>query len=145
MIGQLAKSFGSQCIVVAIDCKRQIDDSSNQLADVFTYGGRKNTYLDVIHWAKKVETLGAGEILLTSMDRDGTRIGFDIELTKNVSESVNIPVIASGGAGNPSTFLDVLKQGKADAALAASSFHYDQYPISVVKQYLFENGVEVRL
>ncbi|MGY5880557.1 MAG: imidazole glycerol phosphate synthase subunit HisF [Candidatus Thorarchaeota archaeon] len=148
LVEQLVDSFGSQCVVVAIDCKMRLRDtkeSSEPLFEVHTYGGRKNTGIDVIRWVLKAETLGAGEILLTSMDRDGTRIGYDLELTKIVSESVNIPVIASGGAGDPSTFLDVLRQGKADAALAASSFHYDQYPISVVKQYLFENGVEVRL
>ena len=143
LITNLADSFGSQCVVVAIDCKRQ--SRREDLFEVHTYGGRKNTAIDTIHWAKEVESFGAGEILLTSMDRDGTRVGYDVELTRIISESVNIPVIASGGAGAPSTFLEVLTEGKADAALAASSFHYDQYPISLVKQFLNEKGVEVRL
>jgi cyclase len=145
LILQLASSFGSQCVVVAIDCKRQVEDSSEPFFEVYTYGGRKNTHIDAIRWSQEVEALGAGEILLTSMDRDGTRTGYDLELTRTISESVNIPVIASGGAGDPKTFLEVLEQGKADAALAASSFHYDKFPIPVVKQYLIMKGVEVRL
>jgi cyclase len=148
LIEQLANSFGRQCVVVIIDCKMRLrgtKEPSEPVFEVHTYGGRNNTGIDVIGWVLEVETLGAGEILLTSMDRDGTLIGFDLELTKIISESVNIPVIVSGGAGHPSTFLDVLRQGKADAALTASSFHYDMYPISIVKKYLSENGVEVRL
>lgn len=148
IVQQLSRAFGSQCVVVAIDCRRISHDTqveSQPLYEVFTYGGRKNTGIDASCWALEVESLGAGEILLTSMDRDGTRIGYDIELTKSVAESVNIPVVASGGAGKPRTFLEVFTKGKADAALAASSFHYEQYPIQVVKEYLRRNGVEVRL
>jgi cyclase len=143
LLSKLADMFGRQCVVVAIDAK--LKQSIEPGWDVFVYGGRKNTKLDAIEWARKVETLGAGEILLTSMDRDGTRSGYDIELTRRVAESVRIPIIASGGASGPATFLEVLTDGQADAALAASSFHYNQYPIRVVKQYLRTNGVEIRL
>ncbi|MFW9843978.1 MAG: imidazole glycerol phosphate synthase subunit HisF [Candidatus Thorarchaeota archaeon] len=148
LIKKLAHSFGSQCVGGAIDCKRRPireDELSEPLFEVYTYGGRKNTGIDAVLWAMDVEAIGAGEILLASMDRDGTGIGYDLEVTRLISEAVSIPVIASGGAGDPNTFLEVLTNGKADAALAASSFHYDQFPISVVKQYLSDNGVEVRL
>jgi cyclase len=142
LVSELADLFGRQCVVVAIDAKR--NNSAESSWDVYVYGGRKNTKIDAIEWAQKVEKLGAGEILLTSMDRDGTRIGYDIDLTRLVSEKIRIPIIASGGASGPESFLEVLTYGKADAALAASSFHYNQYPIRTVKQYLRSNGVEVR-
>ncbi|MBN2228649.1 MAG: imidazole glycerol phosphate synthase subunit HisF [Candidatus Thorarchaeota archaeon] len=148
LIEKLSQRFGNQCIVIAIDAKRNEHNrsmASNPIYEVYTYGGKKNTGIDVIDWAHIVESLGAGEILLTSMDRDGTREGYDVELTRAVSEVVGIPVIASGGAAGPRSFLDVLTIGKADAALAASSFHYNQYPISYVKRYLSENGVDVRV
>ena len=135
-----AERFGNQCIVVAIDAKRAQDSWK-----VWIYGGRKETEVDAVEWAKKVEQLGAGEILLTSMDRDGTKDGYDLELTRTISEAVNIPIIASGGAGEPKHLLEAFKEGKADAALAASIFHYNQYPIKEVKKYLAENGVLMRM
>jgi cyclase len=140
LVKEGSKRFGGQCIVVAIDAKR-----TGKSWSVWTYGGRKDTGKDAVEWAKKVEKLGAGEILLTSMDRDGTKDGYDLELTRAIAEAVNIPVIASGGAGEPKHLLDALTKGKADAALAASIFHFNQYPIPVVKKYLKENGVAVRL
>lgn len=142
LIRQAAVRFGSQCVVVAIDAKRRSDGSG---FDVYINGGRVNTGLDVIEWAKKVESLGAGEILLTSMDKDGTKDGYDIELTRMVSEAVNIPVIASGGAGNKEHFKEVFTEGKADAALAASVFHYRELEIKEVKRYLKEEGIPVRI
>ena len=132
--------FGSQCICVAIDAKRRGDGF-----EVYTYGGRKPTGVDAIEWAKRVEELGAGEILLTSMDRDGTKIGFDIELTRAISESVQIPVIASGGVGTLEHLYDGLVEGKADAVLAASIFHYREFTVIDAKKYLRERGVNVRL
>lgn len=132
-------SFGSQCIVVAIDAKRS---GSGWL--VSTHSGTKMTRVDAIEWAKKVEQLGAGEILLTSMDKDGTTEGYDIELTKKIVRAVKIPIVASGGAGKPEHILEVLTRGEADAALAASIFHYDKYPVNVVKDFLRKNGVMVR-
>jgi cyclase len=132
--------FGSQCIVVAIDAKR-VDDHW----EIFTHGGRKPTGLDAIDWAKKMEAFGAGEILLTSMDRDGTKIGFDNELTRRISEAVQIPVIASGGVGNLQHLVDGVTEGKADAVLAASIFHFAEYSIGEAKRYMAERGVEVRL
>ncbi|EGD51371.1 imidazoleglycerol phosphate synthase, cyclase subunit [Thermoanaerobacter ethanolicus JW 200] len=142
LIRQAAVRFGSQCVVVAIDAKRRSDGSG---FDVYINGGRVNTGLDVIEWAKKVESLGAGEILLTSMDKDGTKDGYDIELTRMVSEAVNIPVIASGGARNKEHFKEVFTEGKADAALAASVFHYRELEIKEVKRYLKEEGIPVRI
>ena len=139
LITQAANDFGSQCVVVAIDAKKT-ESSWN----VFIKGGRENTGLDAIKWAKKVAELGAGEILLTSMDKDGTKSGFDIELIRKVSKSVNIPVIASGGAGKKQDFLEVFITGKADAALAASLFHFGQLKISDLKKYLSDNNVEMR-
>ena len=141
LISEGAKKFGSQCIVLAVDAKRRDDNSG---WEVYTHGGRKATGIDAIEWVKKAVALGAGEILLTSMDADGTKDGYDIELTRAVSESVNVPVIASGGAGTFKHFLDVLTLGKADAVLAASVFHYGQYSIRQVKDYLKIHGVEVR-
>lgn len=139
LIRKAAKMFGCQCIIIAIDAKKV-----NGKYEIFTNSGKKATGIDAISWAKKVERLGAGEILLTSMDKDGTKQGYELELTKKISEAVNIPVIASGGAGSLSSLADVFKQGKADAALAASIFHYGKYTISEVKDYLRKQGVEVR-
>lgn len=135
-----SEEFGTQCIVVAIDAKRK-----DKGWEVYTYGGRTSTGIDALEWAKKVEELGAGEILLTSMDRDGTKDGFDIELTKAVSGALSIPVIASGGAGSPEHLYEAFKYGKADAALAASIFHYGQYSIKETKEYLKNRGIAVRL
>ena len=140
IIKKASKQFGSQCIVVAIDAKRKGNNW-----EVYIEGGRKTTGLDAIKWAKKAEMLGAGEILLTSMDKDGTKEGYDLSLTKKVSESVNIPVIASGGANNLKSILEVFRNGKADAALAASIFHYGKFSIKDVKKYLSKNGIEVRI
>jgi cyclase len=136
-----ARRFGSQCIVVAIDAKRR----ANGLGwDVYTYGGRKNTGWDAIQWAKRAEKLGAGEILLTSMDRDGTKAGYDLDLLAELSGSVQIPVIASGGAGTKEHFLDAFKKGHAHAALAASLFHRQELRIKDLKRYLHSKGVPVR-
>ncbi|MBO6242846.1 MAG: imidazole glycerol phosphate synthase subunit HisF [Butyrivibrio sp.] len=142
LIAEAADKFGSQCVVVAIDAKKR-DDGSGW--NIYKHGGRIDTGLDVIEWAKKVVDLGAGEILLTSMDCDGTKAGFDIELTKKISEAVNVPVIASGGAGELSHFYDALTVGGADAALAASLFHYKELEIKEVKEYLKKKNVPVRL
>lgn len=141
LIREGAKKFGSQCIVLAVDAKRREDKSG---WEIYLNGGRTATGLDCLEWIKKAVGLGAGEILLTSMDADGTKDGYDIELTRAVSESVNVPVIASGGAGELKHFLQVLVDGKADAVLAASVFHYGKYTIREVKEYLKNNGVEVR-
>ncbi len=140
LIKKGAKKFGNQCIVVAIDAKR----TENKWI-CYIYGGRTPTQIDALEWAREVEKLGAGEIMLTSMDRDGTKLGYDLELTRAISEAVNIPVIASGGVGNPQHIYDAFVKGKADAALAASIFHFDEYPISDVKKFLNEKGIEVRL
>src|SRR3989338_11259585 len=142
LIKRASEKFGSQCIVLAIDAKS--NDKMKNGFEVYTYGGRKATGKDAIEWAKKGEKLGAGEILLTSMDRDGTKLGFDLILTKKISEAVNIPVIASGGGGLLPHFADVFKEGKADAALAASIFHYGEYTVEDIKNYLKENGIVVR-
>lgn len=135
-----AVKFGNQCIVVAIDAKRTGDSWG-----VFTHGGRKSTNLDAIEWAKKAVSLGAGEILLTSMDCDGMKTGYDIELTRRISEAVEVPVIASGGAGNLDHLVDVLQQGKADAVLAASIFHFGEYTIAQAKERLAQASLPVRL
>jgi len=139
-VRRAADRFGSQCIVVAIDAKRK-----NGKPEVFTYGGRKATGVDACQWAKQVEELGAGEILLTSMDCDGTKLGYDIELTRRISESVNIPVIASGGAGTLEHLYEAFSDGKADAVLAASIFHYREYTIRQAKTFLRDKGIPVRL
>ena len=147
IIKEASETFGSQCIVVAIDAKRKTQNARRKTNkwEVYINGGRTPTGLDAVRWAKKVEKLGAGEILLTSMDCDGTKDGFDIALTKAISESVKIPVIASGGAGNLSHFFDIFRQTKATAALAASVFHYRELSIKKIKQYLNKKGVMVRV
>ncbi|PIQ87273.1 MAG: imidazole glycerol phosphate synthase subunit HisF [Candidatus Omnitrophica bacterium CG11_big_fil_rev_8_21_14_0_20_45_26] len=141
LIRKASTRFGSQCIVIAIDAKA----SGKHQWCVYTHGGRIPTRWDVIRWAKHVEKLGAGEILLTSMDQDGTKLGYDIELTRRVSSAVRIPVIASGGVGNLSHFYDAFHGGKADAALAASIFHFGEFSIRQVKQYLKKRRIPVRL
>lgn len=146
LIHEAAKRFGSQCIVVAIDAKRtQQSSTKNPRWEVFVNGGRISTGKDAIQWARTVQSKGAGEILLTSMDFDGTKDGYDIELTKRISQELSIPVIASGGAGAPVHFKDILTIGKADAALAASIFHYGEYRIEDIKRYLRRQGVHIRL
>ena len=142
LISEAADKFGSQCVVVAIDAKRRADGSG---WNIYKNGGRVDMGIDAVEWAMKVNELGAGEILLTSMDCDGTKAGYDIELTKIISENVSIPVIASGGAGNMQHFYDALTVGKADAALAASLFHFKELEINEVKRYLKEKNVPVRL
>lgn len=142
LIREAAEKYGSQCVVCAIDAKRR-DDKSGW--DVYLNGGRVNTGIDALRWAKRAEELGAGEILLTSMDCDGTKEGYDIELTRKVSENAKIPVIASGGAGKMEHFLDAFREGKADAVLAASLFHFREIEINDLKKYLRENGESVRL
>jgi cyclase len=154
VITKLADVFGQQCVVVAIDAKRKSEQSADKIMvetsegpvwfEVYTYGGRKPTGIDAIAWAVRAAELGAGEFLVTSMDRDGTEDGYDIELTRTISEKVNVPVIASGGAGLPEHFLEVFADGKADAALAASVFHYNKYPVPVIKEFLRRQGVIVR-
>lgn len=139
LITEASNSFGSQCIVLAIDAKRENDDWK-----VFINGGRTRTELNVMDWAKEAVKKGVGEILLTSMDKDGTKNGYDIELTKAISESVNVPVIASGGAGTLKDFYDVFQSGKADAALAASLFHFGELKIKKVKSYLEKSVIPVR-
>ncbi len=141
LISDAAEKFGSQCVVVAIDAKRRADGSG---WDIYKNGGRVNMGIDAVEWAMKAEKLGAGEILLTSMDGDGTKAGYDIELTKAIAESVSIPVIASGGAGTMEHFYEALTEGKAEAALAASLFHYKELEINEVKKYLKDRGVSVR-
>ncbi|MBE7022756.1 MAG: imidazole glycerol phosphate synthase subunit HisF [Ruminococcaceae bacterium] len=141
LISEAAYKFGSQCVVVAIDAKRRPDGSFT----VFLNGGRVDTGKDAIEWAARAERLGAGEILLTSMDADGTKAGYDLEVTRLVADAVNIPVIASGGAGQPSHFKDAVLEGGADALLAASLFHYKEMTIADLKQYLHESGIPVRL
>jgi imidazole glycerol-phosphate synthase subunit HisF len=140
IVREASDMFGSQCICIAIDAKR-----SGSGFEVYTYGGRKPTGVEAIGWAKKVEELGAGEILLTSMDRDGTKIGYDIPLTRAISEAVNIPVIASGGVGTLEHLYEGLVDGKADAVLAASIFHYREFTVMEAKEYLRGRGVAVRL
>jgi len=154
VITELADVFGQQCVVIAIDAKRNRNASEGKIMvetgegsvwfEVYTYGGRKPTGIDAIQWALQAEKLGAGEFLVTSMDKDGTEDGYDIELTRTISERVHVPVIASGGAGVPEHFLEVFTDGKADAALAASVFHYNSYPVPVVKDFLRKAGVIIR-
>lgn len=142
LISEAAEKFGSQCVVVAIDAKRREDGSG---WNIYKNGGRVDMGIDAIEWAIKADKLGAGELLITSMDRDGTKDGYDLELTRKISECVSIPVIASGGAGNREHFYEALTVGKADAALAASLFHYKELEIKEVKEYLQECGINVRL
>lgn len=142
LVSDAADKFGSQCVVVAIDAKRRADGSG---WNIYKNGGRVDMGMDAVEWARKVESLGAGEILLTSMDGDGTKEGYDLELTRAVAESVSIPVIASGGAGKPEHFYEALTVAKAEAVLAASLFHYKELEIRQVKHYLRERGVSVRL
>ena len=142
IIKEASDEFGVQCVVVAVDAKAREDHSG---WDVYVAGGRTNTGLDLIEWVKKCESLGAGEILLTSMDCDGTKAGYDIELTNTIASNVSIPVIASGGAGSKEHFLDAFTKGKADAALAASLFHYKELDIMELKKYLADNGIPMRM
>jgi cyclase len=150
--------FGSQCIVTAIDCKRnfnigdnkdktiiELDNGTNVWYEVVIYGGRTPTGMDTVQWAQNVERLGSGEILLTSMDRDGTKDGYDLPITRKLSETLDIPIIASGGAGNIEHMYDAFTRGKADAALAASIFHFGEYTIREAKKYLSKKGVAVRV
>lgn len=143
-ITKASRRFGSQCIVIAIDAKRAQGTFETPKWEVYINGGRTPTGLDAVTWARTIEKKGAGEILLTSMDRDGTKDGFDIELNRAISEAVNIPIIASGGAGKVEHFYDVFTRGRADAALAASIFHYRTISIQAVKEYLIQNGVTMR-
>lgn len=142
LISEAAEKFGSQCVVVAIDAKRREPfDGWN----IYLNGGRVDTGIDAVEWAKKAESLGAGEILLTSMDCDGTKAGFDVELTRAIADVVSIPVIASGGAGTKQHFVDAVKEGHADAVLAASLFHFKELEINDLKQYMKDNDIDVRL
>ena len=141
LISEAAEKFGSQCVVVAIDAKRRADGSG---WNIYKNGGRVDMGIDAVEWAMKADKLGAGEILLTSMDCDGTKAGYDLELTKIISENVSVPVIASGGAGTKEHFKEALTIGKADAALAASLFHFKELEICEVKEFLHENGISVR-
>jgi cyclase len=144
-VREAAERFGSQCIVVAIDAK-QVSAAGEPLRwEIFTHGGRKPTGIDAVEWAQRMVSLGAGEILLTSMDRDGTRDGFDLALTRTISEAVAVPVIASGGVGNLEHLAEGILEGKADAVLAASIFHFGEYTVNDAKQYLARRGIEVRL
>lgn len=141
LISEAADKFGSQCVVVAIDAKRQPDGHWS----IYKNGGRVDMHMDAVEWAMKAEKLGAGEILLTSMDCDGTKAGYDIELTRAIADSVSIPVIASGGAGTMEDFYDAFTKGKADAALAASLFHYKELEIGNLKKYLSDKGIPMRM
>ena len=144
-VREAAERFGSQCIVVAIDAKQVSAAGEPPRWEIFTHGGRKPTGIDAVEWAQRMVSLGAGEILLTSMDRDGTRDGFDLALTRAVSEAVAVPVIASGGVGNLAHLAEGILQGKADAVLAASIFHFGEYTVNDAKQYMASRGIEVRL
>ncbi|MDC9725479.1 MAG: imidazole glycerol phosphate synthase subunit HisF [Gammaproteobacteria bacterium] len=144
-VREAAEKFGSQCIVVAIDAKRVSADGEPKRWEIFTHGGRKETGIDAIEWSKKMVDLGAGELLLTSMDRDGTKSGFDLDLTRAVSDAVVVPVIASGGVGELQDLTDGVKLGRADAVLAASIFHFGEHTVEEAKQQMASQGIEVRL
>ena len=144
-VREAADRFGAQCIVIAIDAKKVSAESEANRWEIFTHGGRQRTGLDAIEWAKRMTGYGAGEVLLTSMDKDGTKNGFDISLTRAISDAVPVPVIASGGVGNLKHLVDGILQGRADAVLAASIFHFGEYTIGEAKQYMRDAGIEVRL
>ena len=146
LVADASGRFGSQCIVVAIDAKEVgIDASGQPRWEVFTHGGRKTTGIDAVEWARKMVALGAGELLVTSMDRDGTKIGFNLGLNKAISDAVDVPIIASGGVGNLQHLVDGVKLGGADAVLAASIFHYGEFTVRQAKEYMRDHGIEVRL
>ena len=146
LVADASDRYGSQCIVVAIDAKQVGVDASGQPRwEVFTHGGRKETGLDAVEWAHEMVSLGAGELLVTSMDRDGTKIGFNLGLNKAISDAVDVPIIASGGVGNLQHLVDGVKLGGADAVLAASIFHYGEYTVRQAKEYMRDHGIEVRL
>ncbi|CAA3704453.1 Imidazole glycerol phosphate synthase subunit HisF [Candidatus Portiera aleyrodidarum] len=144
IVREASDKFGSQCIVVALDAKRKRKRKKKEYWEILTYGGRKSSGLSAIDWACKMVKYGAGELLITSIDRDGTKSGFDIKLIKNISSKVNIPIIASGGVGNLNHFVDGIKKGKADAVLAASIFHFGDYTIQKAKKYMAKKGISVR-
>ncbi|MCL6269636.1 imidazole glycerol phosphate synthase subunit HisF [Sansalvadorimonas sp. 2012CJ34-2] len=144
-VREAAQKFGSQCIVVAIDAKKVSKPGEKDRWEIFTYGGRKPTGIDAVEWAIKMEEYGAGEFMLTSMDQDGVKNGYDLGVTKAISEAVVIPVIASGGAGNLDHLVDGIKKGKADAVLAASIFHFGEHTVPEAKQYMADRGIEMRL
>lgn len=146
LVADASGRFGSQCIVVAIDAKEVgVDASGKPRWEVFTHGGRKPTGIDAVEWARKMVSLGAGELLVTSMDRDGTKIGFNLGLNKAISDAVDVPIIASGGVGNLQHLVDGVKLGGADAVLAASIFHYGEFTVRQAKEYMRDHGIEVRL
>jgi cyclase len=144
-VREAASRFGSQCIVIAIDAKKVSAESEPNRWEIFTHGGRKPTGIDAVEWAQRMTGYGAGEVLLTSMDRDGTKNGFDIALTRAISDAVSVPVIASGGVGNLQHLVDGVLQGGADAVLAASIFHFGEYTIEQAKEYMRASGIEMRL
>jgi cyclase len=144
LVKECSDRFGSQCIVVAIDAKQTVWGAAPKW-EIFTHGGRKSTGLDAVEWARKMQAMGAGEILLTSMDRDGAKIGFDLNLTRAIADAINIPVIASGGVGNLQHLADGVKMGGADAVLAASIFHFGEYSVEQAKKHMQQQGIEVRL
>jgi cyclase len=144
-VKEAAEKFGSQCIVIAIDAKKVSGEGEENKWEIFTHGGRKPTGIDVVEWAIKMTNYGAGEVLLTSMDQDGVKKGFDLELTRAVSEAVNVPVIASGGVGNLQHLADGITKGKADAVLAASIFHFGEHTVQAAKEHMQAEGIEVRL
>lgn len=145
LVKECTDYFGSQCIVVAIDAKKVSKDGEAERWEIFTHGGRKPTGIDVLEWSKRMADYGAGELLVTSMDRDGTKIGFDLGLTRAITDSVNIPLIASGGVGNLQHLADGVLKGGADAVLAASIFHFGEYTVGDAKRYMAANGIEMRL
>jgi cyclase len=144
-VKEAAEKFGSQCIVVAIDAKKVSAPGEKNVWEIFTHGGRKPTGINAVEWAKKMVDYGAGEILLTSMDKDGTKSGFDLELTRAISDAVDVPVIASGGVGCLQDLCDGITEGHADAVLAASIFHFGEHTVGEAKQQMAEQGIEVRL